>query len=76
MTVQYKERDGGAMGFDIRGQESGTPCSVAHPGNPALPVTAEEQDPNQQWHWCRKLKGHPGPHAAYTSSIKEPEEWD
>lgn len=36
-------------------------CSAPHPTRPD--------------DWCRRLKGHDGPHGAYTFSIHEPERW-
>ena len=45
-------------------------CAAPHPNNPqdATDITAE-------WAWCRRLKGHAGPHAAFTFLISQPETW-
>ena len=52
--------------------KNGTFCGAPHPDNPD-----PETDPdNFDYHFCRRIKGHPGDgHRAFTHSISTPETW-
>lgn len=57
-------------GFD--GGRNGTFCGSPHPDNP----DPEVEPDNFDFHFCRRLKGHPEDnHAAFTHSISVPETW-